>query len=253
MKKAFCATLCAAALLLSGCSALMPLPSPVPSASPDESTYPGITQSPGPLPSMSPPAESIPPYATTPTPSVAPQTPVTPTADPAASTRMTYEELVADDGTREEFEDWPPVGTYTVKVDLTNCVMSAYDASGTLVRQALCTIGTEDSSTPEGTFEMGEDRRRFGYFEEHDCYAQYWSQIDGEIFFHSLLYENDGKTLRQSSYDNLGHSGSHGCVRLSVPDAKWIYENVAPGSTVTIYSGERDDALVSALSLPKAP
>lgn len=111
----------------------------------------------------------------------------------------------------------PPAGSYRVDVDLTNCVMSAYDASGNLVRQALCTVGAADTPTPEGTFTMGEDRRRFGYFEEHDCYAQYWSQIDGAIFFHSLLYENDGETLRMSSYENLGRASSHGCVRLTVP------------------------------------
>ena len=49
---------------------------------------------------------------------------------------MSFEQLVADDGTRDEREEWPPAGSYRVDVDLTNCVMSAYDASGNLVRQA---------------------------------------------------------------------------------------------------------------------
>ena len=32
----------------------------------------------------------------------------------------------------------------------------------------------------------------------------------------------------------LGQPASHGCVRLCVRDAKWIYDNCAVGTTVTI-------------------
>ena len=241
MKRTFCALLLLGALLLSGCAS--GLPEPV------ESPYaPGASPAP-------PSASAAAPPTTPPTmpPTASPTATPAPTADPAESTHMSFEQLVADDGTRDEREEWPPAGSYRVDVDLTNCVMSAYDASGNLVRQALCTVGAADTPTPEGTFTMGEDRRRFGYFEEHDCYAQYWSQIDGAIFFHSLLYENDGETLRMSSYENLGRASSHGCVRLTVPDAKWIYDHLAPGSTVNIFYGEPNDALADALALPQAP
>lgn len=167
---------------------------------------------------------------------------------------MTYEELVGDNGDYDPPADPPPAGTYSIEIDLTNRVLSVLDESGAPVRQMLCTTGRWDTPTPRGEFTMGTQRERFGYFEKFDCYAQYWSQIDGDIFIHSVLYrEKDADTLIRSSYRNLGKSSSHGCVRLTVPDARWIYENVAPGSSVRIVKKERDKALVKALSLPKAP
>lgn len=34
----------------------------------------------------------------------------------------------------------------------------------------------------------------------------------------------------------LGHEASHGCVRLAIPDAKWIYENIKYNTKVVIGS-----------------
>ena len=33
----------------------------------------------------------------------------------------------------------------------------------------------------------------------------------------------------------LGSKASHGCVRLSVEDAKWIYNHCPAGTTITVY------------------
>ena len=59
--------------------------------------------------------------------------------------------------------------------------------------------------------------------------------IDGGYFFHSVLFNREGDTKpTNSSVANLGRNASHGCVRLAVDDAKWIYENCKPGMTVVI-------------------
>lgn len=259
---AFCLSACLLLAPFSGCAAPRPAPA-VPSPSVALSAAPELPQISSPsaapeLPENSPlpssPAGSILPESLpSPAPSAAP--PVT--ADPSAlapSTRMTYEELVGDNGDYDPPADPPPAGTYSIEIDLTNRVLSVLDAGGAPVRQMLCTTGRWDTPTPKGEFTMGKQRERFGYFEKFECYAQYWSQIDGDIFIHSVLYrEKDADTLIRSSYRNLGRSSSHGCVRLTVPDARWIYENVAPGSSVRIVKKERDKALVQALSLPKAP
>ncbi len=182
-----------------------------------------------------------------------PQTPE-PAVNPATSfTRMSYKELVADDGSREELKELPKDDGYTVEVDLTNCIVTVFAKDGSTALQALCTVGKKETPTPAGEFKMGSQRERFGYFKKYDCYAQYWSQIDGEIFFHSVLYhEPDEDTLIKTTYRNLGRATSHGCVRLTVPDAKWIYENVGVGSKVIIREKEKDKALKDSLKLPKA-
>lgn len=252
MKKAILAAVCIAAVLvcLAACKS-------------GETPETGGPKSPGPAAES---AESAPQKTeTAPEPKKAPETtpappqeqpPQTPepTVTPATFfTRMSYKELVADDGSREELKELPKDDGYTVEVDLTNCIVTVFARDGSTVLQALCTVGKKETPTPAGEFKMGGQRERFGYFEKYDCYAQYWSQIDGEIFFHSVLYnEPDGNTLIKATYRNLGRATSHGCVRLTVPDAKWIYENVGVGSKVIIHEKEKNKALKDSLKLPKA-
>ena len=100
----------------------------------------------------------------------------------------------------------------------------------------ICSTGLEDS-TPRGIFsDTTEPLDRWHYFIEYECWAQYAWRIKGTIYFHSVIFsEKDESTLRMSSVYNLGHKASHGCIRLKVEDAKWIYENCDAGTIVTIY------------------
>ena len=53
---------------------------------------------------------------------------------------------------------------------------------------------------------------------------------------HSITYETtDPMTLITGGYNGLGVSRSLGCVRLTCGNAKWIYDNCALGTQVTIY------------------
>ena len=54
-----------------------------------------------------------------------------------------------------------------------------------------------------------------------------------------------------SSYKKLGQRASHGCIRLAVWDAKWIYDNIGAGTVVSIVEGmDPDPELRDALKLP---
>jgi lipoprotein-anchoring transpeptidase ErfK/SrfK len=144
-----------------------------------------------------------------------------------------FEEQVGDNGDYSE-PVRPPAGTYSLVVDYTNQCVYAYKETGgipELVRVMICTTGGNGNWTPEGVYDMGDDYHRFGYFTSFDCYAQYWTQMAGNFYFHSILYSaRDASTYTMSSYNNLGKPGSHGCIRMLVPDARWIYENCAPGT-----------------------
>lgn len=48
----------------------------------------------------------------------------------------------------------------------------------------------------------------------------------------------DPSRLAYNSYNRLGQTASHGCVRLNVEDAKWIYDNCPVGTKVTIYDSK---------------
>ena len=94
----------------------------------------------------------------------------------------------------------------------------------------------ERHATPKGTFTNTTPVVRWGYFPKFDCWAQYLYRINGSILFHSVLYDSaDESTLRWGSVYKLGSKASHGCVRLSVEDAKWIYNHCPAGTTITVY------------------
>ena len=58
------------------------------------------------------------------------------------------------------------------------------------------------------------------------CWGQYCTQITGNYLFHSSPYNSPNKNdLSYRLYNQLGTVCSHGCVRLTVADAKWIYDN----------------------------
>ena len=140
----------------------------------------------------------------------------------------------------------PTPAKYLLMVDVTNQITRAftYDEEGlytVLVREMICSTGTVKNPTPLGTTIMPKKRARWGYFPTWDSHAQYLTRIDAANAFHSVLYsEPDERTLSVKSFEALGTRASHGCVRLLVSDAKWIYDNCEEGTIITVYEGEYD-------------
>ena len=78
----------------------------------------------------------------------------------------------------------------------------------------------------------------------NNVYGQYATRIVGSILFHSVPYTSNKKdTLEYWEYDKLGQTASAGCVRLTVRDAKWIYDNCPRGTMVEFYSSSNPGPL----------
>lgn len=125
------------------------------------------------------------------------------------------------------------------------------DAGNTKVlRHFLCSTGNPVSLTPNGTFYMRPLTYRtqgnpWYYFPLHDCWVIYCTQISGNICFHSLTFNQyAASSLSQTAYKALGDAASHGCIRLMIEDAKFIWENCA-GLPVIISDGYYDETLAS--------
>lgn len=134
-----------------------------------------------------------------------------------------------------------PIYRYKVEISISKQKVYVYEwhygAYSKLVKTMTCTTGTTETPTPLGTFKMGGPCGRWYFFKKFDCWAQYASRIVGGILFHSVIYsEKDVSTLRQSTVNALGTRASHGCVRLSVENAEWIYRNIPAGTTCRIYN-----------------
>lgn len=124
---------------------------------------------------------------------------------------------------------------YYLKVSYTSNVVAIYtkDDSGeynNLIRTMVCSTGT---ATPRGgVYKLNYKYRWLPLF--GGVYGQYCSRITGNILFHSVPYlrNHQPDSLEYWEYDKLGTAASAGCVRLTVADAKWIYDNCASGCYV---------------------
>lgn len=129
---------------------------------------------------------------------------------------------------------------YRLEVNCEQNVVNVYerDENGeykNCVKVMLCSVG---SATPmSGTYSL----KKYGGWEwkglQGDVYGQYATQITGNILFHSVPYtkRGDNSSLEYWEYDKLGTPASLGCIRLTVKNAKWIYDNCAAGTKVYFY------------------
>lgn len=99
-----------------------------------------------------------------------------------------------------------------------------------------CSTGTKSSPTPKGTFHIQAQRGYSFYNASSREGAHYWvSWLDHGIYlFHSVPTNSNGKYIK-SEAQKLGQPASHGCVRLSVADAHWMYKTVPYGTKVVIH------------------
>lgn len=91
-----------------------------------------------------------------------------------------------------------------------------------------CTVGKPSTPTIKGTFYITGRKPYFGT----DTYrVKYATRIKGSYYYHSVLFNAEGTEIIN---DILGQALSHGCIRLAVPNAQWIYDNVLDSTAVVI-------------------
>lgn len=92
-----------------------------------------------------------------------------------------------------------------------------------------CSDGAPSTPTVEGVFRVGSKGH---YFDSGSSRCYWYTQFYGNYLFHSVLYSKYNGALVDG---RLGMALSHGCVRLDINNAKWIYANIPSGTTVVVY------------------
>lgn len=130
-------------------------------------------------------------------------------------------------------------GKYTIKVNKTTNCITVYD-NNVPVKAMACSTGL-NNGTPSGTFYT---QAKYQWKSLNGgVWGQYSTRITGHYLFHSVYYTSRNKSaLKTSAYNKLGTAASAGCVRLTVADAKWIYDNCPIGTRVII-TNEKTDPL----------
>ena len=92
-----------------------------------------------------------------------------------------------------------------------------------------CSPGAPSTPTVGGVFKV---QSKGYYFDSGSARCYWYTQFYGNYLFHSVLYNKYTGGLADG---RLGMHLSHGCVRLEIGNAKWIYDTVPSGTTVVVY------------------
>lgn len=127
----------------------------------------------------------------------------------------------------------PSKTSYLVYLSLEKQMTYVYEGSNNnwnLVKEFNSSTGIEGKETPKGIFAV-TNRGDWFYSEEFQQGAKYWVQFMGDYLFHSLPFdENQNNVLDYT----LGTPSSHGCIRLAIEDAKWLYDNISNNTKIII-------------------
>ncbi len=122
---------------------------------------------------------------------------------------------------------------YYLYVDIANQATYAY-LDGALVRTMVCSTGTPEQPTPTGRFYIQNRGEEF-FSEKYQQGGRWWVSFKdwGIYLFHSVPIDKNGDYIAEEAA-KLGQPASHGCVRLAVEDARWIYDTIPEGVPVDI-------------------
>lgn len=98
-----------------------------------------------------------------------------------------------------------------------------------LVKDYICSSGVPGKDTPKGTYTIAS-RGEWFFSQKYQQGAKYWVQFQGDYLFHSLPMDQEKNIVDYT----LGIPASHGCVRLKVEEAKWLYDNIPSGTKLII-------------------
>ena len=93
-----------------------------------------------------------------------------------------------------------------------------------------------DDSTPRGSFRIQSERGDHFYNPGEGMGARYYTSFlnHGVFLFHSVPTDSSGSYIKEEA-DLLGvRPSSHGCIRLTAPDALWIMQSVPAGTPVLV-------------------
>lgn len=127
-----------------------------------------------------------------------------------------------------------PVKTCTVSVGRDTSTMAGTSA-----------LSPKSSYTPLGNYSICTNGQSVKYTmkpmlepDGSTLYARWATHIVGNVYFHAIAVGSQSHyALSSNTYNRLGSPASAGCIRMTVADAKWIYDYASTGSTVKIIKG----------------
>ena len=152
----------------------------------------------------------------------------------------------ADDSMDTKAQGYSSNTNYLILCDKTKFKVRVYKGSKgnwTQIKDWDCTHGGSD--TPNGVFTIDDHVTKrdatWGWADFDFSSAAFACHISAGNYFHSILFD---KGTRGNPYnqryrildDQLRTTYSHGCIRLKLENAEWVWDNIPFGTKVVVYN-----------------
>ncbi len=94
----------------------------------------------------------------------------------------------------------------------------------------VCSTGKNQSPTLRGNFTI-ENRGKWFYSDRLGSGAINWVRYKDSYLFHSVAMDKNKNVIDNT----LGQKHSNGCIRMSIENSQWFYDNIEYGTGVCIY------------------
>lgn len=163
--------------------------------------------------------------------------PAQPAEEPEQSERTAGSE---NKGTQPPKPDLPPASREStsgqdlwIDVSIGEQKVRVYDREE-VIREWTVSTG-KNNSTPLGKFKI-QNRGKWFFSEKYQQGGKWWVSFKdwGTYLFHSVPMDRNQNLIAEEA-EKLGTPASHGCIRLEVEAARWIFENIPQGTQVYIH------------------
>jgi len=148
-------------------------------------------------------------------------------------------EVSEESSTRQEEDisiieniDYSNSEDFRIEVDLPRQRLIVF-YSDEVLKEFICSGGTPGDDTPLGEFTTIE-KIEYSWIDRYNVGAYYWVRFFGNYLIHSVPFDENGEMIVEE-FEKLGQPASHGCIRLRLDEAKWLYETLPLGVKVLIY------------------
>jgi lipoprotein-anchoring transpeptidase ErfK/SrfK len=119
-----------------------------------------------------------------------------------------------------------------IDINLSSQVLSVFE-NGTLIDSFMISTGKRGMETPKGSYQIRNKAARV-WSKAYGLYMPLWMAVasDGKFGIHELPEWPGGY---KEGANHLGIPVSHGCIRLGVGPAKFVYDWTTVGTPVVIY------------------
>lgn len=94
-------------------------------------------------------------------------------------------------------------------------------------------LGNSDTETPLGTFYI-QTKGNYFFSGKYQEGGRYYIKFFSDYLIHSIPVDKNGNIIEEER-KKIGNPASHGCIRISMNDSKWVYDNIPQGSEVSIH------------------